>query len=544
MRFLFGFFVIIILSGCAQQSSPTGGDKDTQPPIVMASAPPIFTKNYTGNEIVLEFDEYIQVKDFSSQLIVSPSLENAPEYKLRGKQLIISWDETLNDSTTYQFNFGKSVSDLNEGNIITDLVFVFSTGSYIDSLSISGQVVNVADNTPSSPTAVMIYSSYADSLPLTTPPEYFALTDEFGFFKLNYLPTGYFKIFALNEENNNYIYDGPPETIGFTENLVQSNINDSLENILLAAFIENDTSQYIASTISTDYGFYELVFNARTEDLKIEFIDVAADKKLETINYLNKSRDSLKCWVKLPTRSSLEEVLVIINDGNSLNDSLYWYLETDPKYSQKAELKLSSNTTREKIDRDHVFTLKFNNPIVEVDTSIVFFLEDSIQVFPNKFERSGLNREVKVFYDFNENSNYIFKASAGAFKDLFESYNDSVSIAFSLHETDYYGHLLVNVALPDSLNKFGPKVLQLLDDENNVLNEVGFKSSLYTEFRQLDPGKYRLKVIFDENNNGKWDTGSYKKGIQPEKVSFYPDEIKIRSNWDFEVEWTPMTPFD
>jgi hypothetical protein len=545
--FYFPFLLIgcaLILAGCAQQSSPTGGDKDTLPPQVLNSSPKPFSTNFQGNEIELEFDEYIQVKDFSSQLIVSPSLENQPEYKIRGKKLIVSWEDSLAANTTYQFNFGKSVVDLNEGNVKTDMVFVFSTGPHLDSLTIQGQVIQVADNTPLEECAVMIYQNNIDSLPLTTPPQYFAITDANGFFKLRYLPEGDYKIFGLKEDNNNYIYDGPPESIAFQDSLESATLNDSVPQVLLASFIEQDTSQYIATTNSTDYGYYELIFNVPTKDLSIEFFELPGEQKIESRSFLNTRKDTLKNWVRLPDRDNLEEVLVVVNDPESYNDSLYWYIETDPKFKQKAELKISSNTTREKIDLNQEFTLDFNNPIVEADTSLVYFLEDSVQVYPNKFERSGINRKIKVHYDFKKESDYIFKASPGAFKDVFGAYNDSISIPFTLQEADYYGHLSVDINIPDNLNKPGPKILQLLNKDNAVLEELTFDQSISKEFRQLDPDEYRLKVIFDTNGNGKWDTGNYSKHVQPEKVSYYPEEIKIRSNWEFEVEWVPSTPFD
>jgi len=542
--FWFGIIGLIFLCSCAQQSSPSGGDKDTAPPVIVESSPLPFSTNFSGNEISIEFDEYIQVKDYNSQLIVSPALSKQPEYKIRGKTLIVTWEESLADSTTYQFNFGKSIVDLNEGNVKTDMIFVFATGPKLDSLTIQGQVVQVDDNTPLEECAVMIYQNDVDSLPLTTPPQYFAITDANGFFKLQYLPEGNYKIFGLKEENNNYIYNGPPERIAFQDSLESATLNDSVPQVLLASFIEKDTSQYIATTNSTDYGFYELIFNVPTSDLTIEFFELPGGNKIETRSYLNAGKDTLKNWVLLPERNNLEEVLVVVNDPGSYNDSLYWYIETDPKFRQKAELKISSNTTREKIDLDQEFTLNFNNPIVEADTSLVHFLEDSVQVYPTKFERSGINRIIKVHYDFKKESNYIFKASPGAFKDVFEAYNDSISIPFTLQEKDYYGHLIVDINIPDSLNKTGPKILQLLNEDNLVLEELKFDKAISKEFRQLNPNEYVLKVIFDSNGNGKWDTGNYSKHIQPEKVSFYPEEIKIRSNWEFEVEWVPTTPFD
>src|SRR5690606_29480459 len=179
----------------------------------------------------MEFDEYIRVDGYSSQLIVSPPLKKLPEYSLRGKKLIITWSDTLLPNTTYQFNFGQSVVDVNEGNVNTDLVYVFSTGNYIDSLSISGQVVSSTTNVPSQATAVMIYRGEADSLPVTGSPDYFTLTDVEGNFKIKYLPEGDFKIFSLKEESINYIYNGPPEQIGFYDGRVYSSLNDSTDLI-------------------------------------------------------------------------------------------------------------------------------------------------------------------------------------------------------------------------------------------------------------------------------------------------------------------------
>lgn len=490
------------------------------------------------------FDEYIQVKDFNAQLIISPPLKKNPEYRLRGKKLEITWEDTLQANTTYQFNFGNAVSDVNEGNEKTDLVYVFSTGSYIDSLSVLGRVVNAKTNEPVPKSSVMLYTENIDSLPRTTNPNYFGITDEEGYFAVRYLPEAEYKIFSLFEESKNYRYDGPPEVIAFKDSLVKSSLNDSLPEITLAAFVENDTNQYIASEKGTDYGYYELVFNRPTNDVTIEFETPETSEELEATRLLNPGRDTLKNWVKLPEQQDLDEILVIVEDGEELNDTLYWYIETDEKFREKPKLQLKTNTSQQKIDLNQEFSIRFNAPIVESDTSLVFFLEDSVEVFPERVEMKDLNRTALIHYPFKKESQYIFKAYAGAFRGFFGAYNDTVSVPFSLQDSEFYGSLNVDVQMPDSIANDGAKILQFLSDNDKVIREDAFEREISTTYEQLQPGSYKLKIIFDANNNGEYDTGNYAKKIQPEKVSIYPEPIDIRSNWEFDVEWTPTTPFD
>lgn len=479
-----------------------------------------------------------------TQLIVSPPLKSPPDYSLRGKRIIMSWKDTLQPNTTYQFNFGKAIVDANEGNVNSNLVYVFSTGDYIDSLSISGRIFQSIDNQPLPEAFAMIYKKNLDSLPQTVPPDYFALTDSNGYFQINYLPEGDFKIFSLREENSNYIYNGPPEQIGFLDHTVKSALNDTTGQHLMASFTEKDTTQYIKSQKGTDYGYYELVFNKPALNPSITFADSETEQKLEAVNFLNAGKDSLRSWVKFPKRDNLEELTVYINDDTTLVDTAFWYLETDSKYKEKAKLVISSNTNRNKLDLDNTFSLQFNNPLVEVDTSLVYFLEDSVQVYPNQFKQLNLNRRIEVYYPFNSTSKYIFKAKAGAFKDIFDTYSDSISIPFSLQDNEYYGSLMVKVSLKDSAEFGENHILRLLTDKNKIIAEKSFNAAISNHFERLTPGMYRLEVIYDRNNNGEWDTGEYRSHRQPEKLSYYPDNIEVRSNWDFDIDWTPTTPFD
>ncbi len=457
--------------------------------------------------------------------------------------LEISWEDALEPNTTYQFNFGKSIIDLNEGNVNPNLNYVFSTGDYIDSLTIYGHVVTADDNEPLVEAAVMIYTSFEDSMPTTAVPDYFALTDQAGNFKLQYLPTDEYKIFVLFEENNNYIYDGPPERIGFMDQTVESSANDSSATLNFLAFIENDTSQYISSSKGRDFGRYELVFNVPAENASIQFFDTETNEKYEAKSFLNSRKDSLSNWVSIPRNRIVEEITVITSDG-AFVDTSFWYLEPDLKYREKAVIKISSNTTRNRLNLSHQFTLKINNPLVEADTSLIYFLEDSIQVYPTDFQRSDVNRKFVVSYPFKAESSYIFKAKAGAFRDVFEAFSDSISIPFSLQDGDFYGDLTLDVKLNETTEVYSEsKLIQLYTSKNKLIKQIPFTASFSTEFNQLDPGKYILKVVFDANGDGKWNTGDYLNNIQPERISIYPEEIQIRSNWELEIDWEPSMPF-
>lgn len=527
---------------CARQSSPTGGAVDSDPPQPVVYNPPQFTTHFDKKGFVIEFDEYVKLDGMSSQLIISPPLSKLPEYAIRGKRLLINWDDTLQANATYQFNFGSAVVDVNEGNANNDLVYVFSTGSYIDSLLVAGSVTNSADNTPLEGAAVMLYKETADSLPLTRQPDYFSMTDEEGKFIIKYLPEGEFKIFVLKEEQKNYKYNGPPETIAFLDNRVWSTQNDSVGLIQLRAFVEEDTNQYISARKETDYGYYEVVFNKQVAEPEIVFTDIESKETIDAIAVLNQRRDTLKAWVNLPDRTDLDEVAVYIHDGDQFADTAFWYLETNPKFKQKSEFKTTTNISGGKLDLLKPLTLEFNHPLTQIDTALITFVADSIEMGFDKTEQSRNDRKISFFYAFKPEERYHFKALPGAFTDVFGAINDTVSVAFALRDNEYYGSLDLKIFAPDHNDPNEQKILLFTDSKGKIVEERFYTQNFSETFKLLPPGKYQVKVIFDANGNGKWDTGVYRDHIQPEKQSIYPEEIEVRSNWEFDLEWTPVLP--
>ena len=177
-----------------------------------------------------------------------------------------------------------------------------------------------------------------------------------------------------------------------------------------------------------------------------------------------------------------------------------------------------------------------------MDTALVYFLEDSVRVSPVGYELFDNDRKVSFSYPFKAASQYFFKADPGAFKDVFGLYSDTLSMGFSLQEDEHYGSLSLTIEPTEMNDSAETKILQLLDSKGTIVSEKSYTTQISHTFRRLHPGKYSLKVIFDKNKNGKWDTGTYRERAQAELISLYPEEIEIRSNWEFDVDWTPTVP--
>src|ERR1051325_4815498 len=221
MRFLLLILTILLLAACATQSVPTGGPKDVTPPKVMQSVPDSATTHFKGKTIDVELNEYVNLNNPLDQIIISPPLDKKPEIYLKGKHVIIEIKDTLRKNTTYTINFGNSIADLREGNVLTNYRLAFSTGAYVDSLIFKGKVENAYSGAPEKDVLVMLYNEHDDSVPIKKKPFYFAKTTADGSFLITNIATGHYKLFVLKDANNNYLFDQPSESIAFANALLQ-----------------------------------------------------------------------------------------------------------------------------------------------------------------------------------------------------------------------------------------------------------------------------------------------------------------------------------
>ncbi len=240
------FFIVIF--GCAQQGAPTGGPKDEDPPSLLKAEPQNYSTNFEAKKIMLTFDEFLDMGNFTQELVVSPPMDEKPEIKLRNKTLIIEFEEKLKEKITYTFNFGEGIKDLNERNVLLNFEYVFSTGDYLDSLSIKGRLKNAFDLTiPESPIYVMLYTEQIDSLPLITIPYYVGRADKEGNFAVNNLRPNDYKLFVLKDGNNNFLFDQPAEEIAFLDSSVL--VDAAYFKTLLLESGKYDSSDFVQDTI-------------------------------------------------------------------------------------------------------------------------------------------------------------------------------------------------------------------------------------------------------------------------------------------------------
>jgi hypothetical protein len=545
IRLLYPFIILLFFS-CAQIVNPGGGPRDTTPPKALRYAPDSAALNFKSKQIRILFNEYIQLKDINNQLIISPPLKHQPDVRVKNKELIVDIEDTLAPNTTYAFNFGSGIADITESNLIDNFQYVFSTGPFIDSLSLSGTVNDAFSLNPEKGVLVMLYKSFDDSVPYKKLPNYFAKTKEDGTFRIDNIANGKYKVFALKDANANYLYDDQEERIAFLDSLVDVQKNEKV-NLLL--FKEIPKKQFIKRAGAPEFGHIFIAFNRPVADLQItplNFIPKNNDWKIEEFS---KNKDTLNLWLPGFEKDSIQ---FIISDSKKVQDTLEIAIPSKISKGRGLPFKLTYKTNVEGglMDLNESVRVQFNHPLKgEINQSALTLLEDSVRIDSNStiitctadgfMPISLVKRTEKVGYGqhWKENSNYTIQVMKNSVTDIFDLKNDTIKINFKTPELKYYGSLKLNLKVPLH-NNF---LLWLYDDKGNDRSPIhtGYpvKESDALNFELLPPGNYKIRLVYNSNENTGWDTGNYLKHQQPEKVIYYPNTIIIRSNWDLEQEW-------
>ncbi|MEP7168151.1 MAG: Ig-like domain-containing protein [Bacteroidota bacterium] len=521
--------ILFLFFSCANRVTPSGGKKDITPPKIISSSPKNFSTNFNSKEIEVEFDEYVQLTDLSKQLIISPLIDPLPEITANKKSLKIKFDKPLKENTTYTFNFGSSISDVHEKNILENFLLVFSTGDYLDSLSISGSVINAENLKTENGILVMLYKENDDSVPYKKIPDYFAKTDSSGRYKINNISNGSFKIFALKDKNNNYLFDTPDETIGFSDSLIV--MSDSSEADL--KLFENPPAKLrLKNSTVEEQGKLRLVFNLRSENVKANALSLSKNP-WQSEEY-STNRDTLILWMNDTSRDSLK--VVMMQNEQPFDTALFVLKKKSSLKGIRAKtFFFNTNTFGGTLDAGQDVKLSFTHPVEHIDESKVIFKKDSV-VSPgiNTSFSDSLKRNLTIKYNWKEKDFYELTFLPGAFKDIFSVENDTTKIAFQLKAATEFGSVLLKIKTDEKSPNY---ILQLVNDKEEVVREKSFTSAGDINFEFLNPGTYRVKIIYDDNKNNRWDTGNYLKKTQPEKVIYYKDKLTIRANWDLEQEW-------
>lgn len=523
--FQYCFWILFIFGsilGCAKQGSPTGGPEDMTPPAFLNANPEIYSIDFNKDEIRIYFDEYIKLEDPQRQIIISPPMETKAIITPMGtarKYVEIDIQDTLEENTTYTVSFGQSIIDYNAENPLPFFKYVFSTGSYIDSLSVSGTLRDALQKTPDDFISVMLYkmdSTYNDSIVYNKTPTYISYSnDSANTFQIENIKEGTYKLIAIKDKNSNYKFDPGQDKIAFLEETIQVP-TDTVYNLTLFREIldfEAKRPKHIAKQHLL-FGYQGIPDSVHFELLSekpagFEY-RIIKDQEKDTLHYFYKpiiEKDSLIFEV---TNQNYRDTLVVF-----LRE-----LEID-------SLEFSASTTAN-IGFDETFELSSNKPIVAKDTSLIsIFNKDSLSV-PFSSEIDFYENNLRLNFEKEEAQTYRITFLPGAVTAFFGNVNDTLNYRLRTKKRSDYGILSVNV---QNIEKF-PVLVQLTDIKGKIVQELYSTSETVFNFENIEPGEYFVRIIFDQNENRQWDTGNYLKNRQPERVTYFPDTLEVRANWD------------
>ncbi|KAF0196863.1 MAG: hypothetical protein FD166_2141 [Bacteroidetes bacterium] len=554
---------LLLLAACANPVSPTGGPKDTTPPTVTKSVPANQSVNFKADKVILTFDEFVTLKDVSTQLVVSPPMAEQPEFTTRGKNLIMKFKEDLRPNTTYNFFFANAIVDLTESNPLAGYQFTFSTGPILDSLTIGGKLENAFTNQPVKDAFVMLYDTVYDSVPYKTRPYYLARTGTSGEFNLNNLREGKYLMFALTDGNADYIYNLPSEEIAFADTLISPRVPDikpvkpdslhkdtlkpalsKLPVYLLRRFKEADSVQKLVKASLARENVISVVFKYPVKNPVFEPLKPALTGNWNITGY-NRTRDTLTLWIPSPGADSLR---MVVADSGYTRDTVELSLKPRENPSGRArnkdkpELKptlgLKQNIAG-RIKPGRTLVLYFTEPVITADFSRMTLKTDSTLLKPDISFDDSIKTRLTIRYPWKEGTSYLLTVNDSTFTGAFGHCNDSTGIKFSALTEAETSSLKINADVPVTGTDY---IIQLLGDKEKLLEQRIISGKTTLDFMYLSPGKYKIKVIYDANRNGRWDTGDYLKKRQPEVVDYHPKEFELRANWTLEEDWAIPSP--
>lgn len=531
-RFLALVFLIgccTALVHCAKRGTPGGGPKDTDPPILVRADPDNFTVNFNEKQIRLDFDEFITLVDVQNQLIISPPLKYTPEINPQGgasKTIELIFKDTLRENTTYTINFGQSIVDFNERNPNPFFTYVFSTGPYIDSLTLKGVVKDALNKLADQFISVMLYeldSTYTDSTIYQRPPNYMTNTlDSSTVFELKNLREGKYLLVGVKDEGKNNLFNPDTDKVAFLEDTIQIPTDTTY---LLKMFKELPEYQALNPSL---VAANRILFGIQglDKDVFIEPLSQFPDS-VRTMVRQQPGKDSLDFWFTPYETDSLQ--FRIIKQGINRIDT--FTVRTRSLPADTLQLRPSHGGN---LPFEETFYLGANTPLVEADSSKVdVTLNDSIP-HPHQVRLDTAENRLYIEFEKEARSSYRVSLQEGALVDFFEQTNDST--VFNLNTGSYADLGNLNVVIEGE--PAYPVIVQLTNEQGKVLRESYLTEEAAVYFPNLQPGSYTLRLIEDENGNRQWDTGSYLQRRQPENVIYYPQPIEIRANWELEQTFT------
>ncbi len=574
--------LVLIVSACASIGRPQGGPIDEDPPKFTHSNPMPGELNVNRTNFAIYFDENVQLEDAFSKVVVSPVQIQSPSVSANGKRVSVELKDTLIPGVTYTIDFGDAIKDLNEGNILDGFALDFSTGDRIDTLRISGLVLDASNLEPAQGITVGAYSNLNDSAIHTLAPDRIARTNQLGQFTIRNLAPGSYRIYALNDLNRDWHWDRSEdvafldttispsvEEIVVTDTLYDSQSNDSLisrpgirylpNDVLLTWFNQNYRAQYLKDYKRLDRRRATVILAAPPDSLpEIRVVGGVRDSVESSqwaIHQYTIEKDSLTLWFTdtLVMNSDSLQLAVKYRKPDSL-DNLQWTTDTlrfffrDPEVKKKKKdeeadtipprFDLLNVSVRSGTSHNHFRPLTFSvdQPIAEFDTTGVHLemLVDTvwqqiknITITPDSLDPILMRH---IYHDWEPEAKYRFVVDSAALVSIYGEHNPPYKVEMTVKPLEDYSNLTMKLVGADST-----AVVELLNSSDQPVRSVRAVNG-DAIFRFVDPGTYYVRMFFDANGDGRWTTGIL-DSIQPEEVAYYPKKLNLKKNWDIEQPW-------
>ena len=586
----------IITYSCASMGTPDGGPYDEMPPKFVGSSPQLRAVNVKSQKFELEFDEFIKLEKASEKVIISPPQMEQPEIKVVGKKVVGEFFDSLKDSTTYTIDFSDAIVDNNEGNPMGHFTYSFSTGEAIDTMEVAGTVLNAANLEPIKGKQVGLHKNLNDSALVKLPFDRVSRTDSRGHFSIRGVAPGKYRIYALMDGNQNYLFDSKTEMIAYSDSIIVPSMTpatrqdtvwkDTLtidtiktvgytrflpDDIILRAFKEENTRQYFVKSQRDKENHFILKFSAKADTLPT-LTGLNFDAKDAFVIEPNEGNDSICYWVK-DSLVYLMDTLQIKMDylyTDSLEqlvpktDTIYLAnkltREQREKLAQKeAEEKEKERKKKEKkgekiepepfpflkmnvdapssMDVNKNILLTFEEPVAHIDTSAIHMsvkVDSLWEETPFIFRAdSVIPRQYEILAEWEPEKEYQLKIDSAGIVGLYGLHINKVEQTLKVKKLDEYGTLLLNIKGADP-----HAIVELLDSSEKVLRQQSVTPEGTADFYYLAPNaKYYVRLFNDRNGNKVWDTGKFEEGIQPEEVYYLPKVWEMKANFEFEETW-------
>ena len=585
-----------LLGSCARMGQPDGGWYDETPPRIMGAAPADKGTNVKSQKVSIFFDEFIQIENATEKVVVSPPQLETPEIVASGKRIKIELLDSLKPNTTYTIDFSDAITDNNEDNPLGNYTYSFSTGDAIDTLEVSGKVLQAKDLEPVKGILVGLYSDLSDTAFTTKPMLRVSRTDGSGRFVIKGVAPGTYRVYALQDADGNYLFNQKSEMLAFSQEKIVPSFKpdvrqdttwiDSLriksidrvgythflpDDIVLRAFNEVMTDRYFLKAERREPESFTLFYSYGGEMPQVRGLNFQSDdafiiestEKQDTITYWLKdtalvNQDTLRVELTYHMTDSLGKLVEQIDTLDILSRISHEKRQKDLEREREEWQKKQDRAKKRgepydsimppkalaigvkapsELDPDKNIPFTFNTPLASVDTAAIHLYSKHDTLWynaPLEFNHVR-GREYELRGEWRPDIEYSLEIDSAAFVDIYGKVSPPFKQGFKVKSFDDYGTLLLNIPTMTDTTI----VVQLLDAGDKIIKEVTTNQGV-AEFYYVSPSTYYVRMYIDSNRNGEWDTGLYSANRQPETVCYFPKEIEIRAKWDFTETWNPL----